>query len=240
MRAGWIVSAIGHVGFVMMTFLAWESRSALPEDTGSVVPVEIVDVAPESNVRALAMDVPDEEVSPEMNPEEPEEEVAPSPDPQPPQPNRRRPRFDPSQLAGMFDKENDPGPERTQGDRSDRNQRSAGLGTAQVAAIEDRAAALVRAHMRRYWRMPADLPDPERYIVVVEFDLNRNGTLNGQPRVTSPTNYTFDPYMRRAVQEAVRAVRAGDPYPFPDDPIVGEHYELWRNQVYTFRVGNNQ
>jgi hypothetical protein len=236
MRAGWVVSAIGHVGFVMMTFLAWESRSALPEETGSVVPVEIVDVALESNVRALAMDVPDQEVSPEMNPEEPDEEVAPSPEPQPPAPNRRRPRFDPSQLAGMFDKEDDPGPRRQTGDEADRNRPGAGLGTEERVRIEDRGAALVRAHMRRFWRMPADLPEPERYIVTVEFSLNRNGTLNGQPRVVSPTSYTFDPYMRRAVQEAVRAVRAGDPYPFPDDPIVGEHYELWRDQVYTFRV----
>lgn len=235
MRAGWVVSAIGHIGFVMMTLLAWESRTVLPEISGAVVPVEIVDIAPESNVRALAMDVPDQEVAPEMNPEEPEE-TAPAPDAPPQRPEPRRPRFDPSNLSGMFDKQDDPGPRRTEGERADRNREGAGLGTQEVAAIEDRGRALVRAHMRRCWRMPADLPDPETYRVVIEFDLNRNGTLNGQPRVVSPTNYTFNQYTRRVVQDALRAIRQCDPYPFPDDPIVGEHYDLWRRQVYTFRL----
>jgi hypothetical protein len=92
--------------------------------------------------------------------------------------------------------------------------------------------------MRRCWRMPIDLPDPERLIVTVEFDINRNGTLNGQPRVTSPRGYAFDPPMRAAVDAAVRAVRACDPYPLPDDPVVGEHYEVWRSQIYTFRPTN--
>jgi hypothetical protein len=44
--------------------------------------------------------------------------------------------------------------------------------------------------------------------------------------------------MRAAVDAAVRAVRACDPYPLPDDPVVGEHYEVWRSQIYTFRPTN--
>jgi hypothetical protein len=207
--------------------------------SGSVVPVEIVAVAPESNVRALAEDVPDEEVSPEeQEPEQAEETPAPAPTPTP----QRRPRNDDFNLdavAGLLDKQRDPGRRRNEGERAERNQQGAGLGTAEVAAIEDRARALVRAHMRRCWRMPVDLPDPDRLIVVVEFDLNRNGTLNGQPRVTSPRNYSFDAPMRTAVDAAVRAVRACDPYPLPEDPVVGEHYDVWRSQVYTFRPQSN-
>lgn len=239
MRPGVIVSTIGHVGAVMMTLLAWEARPTLPPDSGAVVPVEIVDVALESNVRALAEETPEEaEVAPaeEATPEAAEEQ--PQPTPAPP---RERPRpqqndsFDLDAVAGLIDKQREPRRPRNEGERADRNQQGAGLGTAEVAAIEDRAAALVRAHMRRCWRMPIDLPEPERLVVRVEFDLNRNGTLNGQPRVTSPRNYTFDPPMRAAVDAAVRAVRACDPYPLPDDPVVGEHYEVWRTQIYTFR-----
>ena len=48
MRAGWVVSFIGHVGFVLMTMLAWEARSTMTPSVGSVVPVEIVDIAAES------------------------------------------------------------------------------------------------------------------------------------------------------------------------------------------------
>jgi hypothetical protein len=235
MRPGVIVSLVGHVGAVMMTLLAWEARSSLPATAGAVVPIEIVDVALESNVRALAEAVPDEEVSPEeQEPTIAEEQPAPAPTPQP-QRRQQNQEFDLSAIAGLLDKQRDPGRRRNEGERADRTQQGAGLGTGEVAALEDRARALARAHLRRCWRMPVDLPDPERLVVTVQFDINRNGTLNGQPRVTSPRNYTFDPAMRTAVEAAVRAVRVCDPYPFPDDPVVGEHYEIWRETEFTFR-----
>ncbi len=241
MRPGVIVSIIGHVGAVLMTLLAWEARSTLPPESGAVVPVEIVDVALESNVRALAEEVPEEEETPapaEAEPTQAEEQPAPTPTPAPRERPRQNDSFDLDAVAGLIDKQREPRRPRNEGERADRNQQGAGLGTAEVAAIEDRARALVRAHMRRCWRMPIDLPDPERLIVTVEFDINRNGTLNGQPRVTSPRGYAFDPPMRAAVDAAVRAVRACDPYPLPDDPVVGEHYEVWRSQIYTFRPTN--
>jgi hypothetical protein len=236
MRPGVIVSIIGHIGAVMMTMLAWEARSTLMPAIGSVVPVEIVDVAPESNVRALAEDVPEDQEEQEEETIEAEPEPAPAPAPTPP-PQRRQQsdEFDLAAIARMVDKQREPGRRRQEGERADRTQQGAGLGTAEVAALEDRARALARAHLRRCWRMPIDLPDPDRLVVTVEFDINRNGTLNGQPRVTSPRNYTFDPAMRTAVEAAVRAVRVCDPYPFPDDPVVGEHYEIWRETEFTFR-----
>lgn len=240
MRAGVIVSIVGHVGAVMMTLLAWESRTVNLPASGSVVPVEIVAVAPESNVRALAEEIPEEDVAPsEQEPSEAEEAPAPAPTPQRQQQRRESEEFDLSAIAGMLDKQREPGRRRQEGERAERNQQGAGLGTAEVVAIEDRARALIRAHMRRCWRMPIDLPDPDRLVVTVEFEINRNGTLNGQPRVTNPRNYTFDAPMRTAVEAAVRAVRACDPYPLPDDPVVGEHYEIWRTQVYTFRPSSN-
>ncbi|MGE0595812.1 MAG: cell envelope integrity protein TolA [Hyphomonadaceae bacterium] len=239
MRAGWLVSAVGHVGFVLMTLLAWEARSTIEPAAGAVVPVEIVDVALESNVRALAEEIPEEEVAPEAAEETVEEvpEEAPAPTPEPP-PERRQQRedeFDLAAIARLVDKQREPGRERNDGARADRNQRAAGPGTADAVALEDRARALARAHLRRCWRMPVDLPDPDRLVVTVEFSLNRNGTLNGQPRVTSPRNYTFDPAMRTAAEAALRAVRQCDPYPFPDDPVVGEHFDIWRETEFTFR-----
>ncbi|MEZ5995352.1 MAG: hypothetical protein R3C25_06330 [Hyphomonadaceae bacterium] len=238
MRAGWAVSLIGHVGFVMMTLLAWETRPPLPPVSGATVPVEIVDIAAESNVRALAEDVPDEEVAPEEQAAAEEEpQPAPSPAPAPPQQRERRDEFDLASIAGLLDKQREPGRERREGQRADRNQQGAGLGTGEVAAMEDRLRALARAHIARNncWRMPSDLPEPDRLVVTIQFDLNRNGTLNGQPRVISPRNYSFDNDMRVAVDYAMRAIRTCDPFPFADDPIVGDHYELWREMEYTFR-----
>ncbi len=237
MRAGWVVSLIGHIGIVLMTMLAWETRSVLEPMVGAVVPVEIVDVAAESNVRALAEEAPEEEAADaEQEPTEAEPEPAPTPAPAPAQRPRVRTAEQEQEdfLAGLTDRSREPTRRRQEGERADRNQQGAGLGTAERATIEDRARALARAHLRRCWRMPLDLPDPDRLVVTIEFDLNRNGTLNGQPRVTNPRNYTFDPPMRSAAEAALRAVRMCDPYPFPDDPVVGEHYEIWRNQVLRF------
>src|SRR5262245_26130426 len=113
MRPGVFVSIIGHVGFVMMTLLAWPAlHSTLPSQSGVVVPVEIVDVAAESNVQALAEDVPDdEEVAPN---EQDQTEAQPEPTPAPAPPAQRtRPQpsdeFDLSAVAGLLDKQRDPG-----------------------------------------------------------------------------------------------------------------------------------
>lgn len=238
MRAGVAISVIGHVGAVMMTMLAWEARSTLPQTAGNVVPVEIVDVAMESNVQALAEEVPEDETpAPEEQTVEAEPEpAAPAPTPQPRQQRRQQmDEFDLAAISGLIDKQKTPGRQRQEGAAAERNQRGAGLGTEARVSMEDRVRSLTRAHLMRCWRMPIDLPEPERLVVTVEFDLNRNGTLNGQPRVTAPRNYTFDPSMRTAAEAAVRAVRQCDPYPFPDDPAVGEHFDTWARLEFTFR-----
>jgi hypothetical protein len=237
MRAGVLVSVIGHVGAVMMTMLAWEANSSLPEDVVTVVPIEIVDVAAEANVRALAEDVPDEEVAPQEEQTAPEAEPAPAPTPAPPppRPRQRNDDFNLADISGMIDRQRDTGRRREEGARADRNQRSAGLGTAEVASLEARIATIVRSELQRCWRTVADMPDPERLRVTVSFRLNRDGSLNGQPRVLSPSNYTFDPLMNEAVNRALRAVRTCDPIDrLPQDPIVGEHFDIWRDQEVTF------
>ncbi|MBX9746020.1 MAG: hypothetical protein K2X34_03910 [Hyphomonadaceae bacterium] len=82
--------------------------------------------------------------------------------------------------------------------------------------------------------MPVDLPEPDRLVVTVEFEINRNGTLNGQPRVTAPRGYRLDPYMNAAAEAALRAVRQCDPFPFANDPALAEHYALWRETEVVF------
>lgn len=235
--AGLVVSIIGHVGAVMMTMLAWEARSTIEVSGVAVVPIEIVDVAAEANVRALAIDVPDEEVAPQDEQETQEEEPAPAPTPVP-QPQRRpqqNDEFDLSDISGLINRERNTGQRREEGQRADRNQRGAGLGTEERASIEARVATIVRAELQRCWRTVADMPNPERLRVTLSFRLNRDGSLNGQPRVVTPTNYTFDPEMNEAVNRALRAVRTCDPLDrLPDDPVVGEHFEVWREQEVNF------
>ncbi|MBK6704669.1 MAG: hypothetical protein IPG56_13575 [Caulobacteraceae bacterium] len=235
MRAGVVVSIVGHIGFVIMTMLAWEARSTITLGGGSVVPIEIVDVADESNVRALSVDEPEGEPIPnEEPPAEDEPAPAPSERPTPPRP-RQNDDFSLDSVQDLVNHDRQPGRRRTEGDPSDRQRQGAGQGTAEVAAMEDRVRSLVQRHLERCWRMPLDQPDPERLIVTLEFELDRNGNLRGPPRVTSPRNTTFDPPMRVAVDNAVRAVTTCDPYPFATDPVVADHYDTWDRLEFTFR-----
>lgn len=237
MRAGWVVSLFAHVFAVWLTMQAWNTRAALTPLSGVIVPIEIVDVAAESNVRALAEDVPDEEAVPEEQEQTAEATPAPAAAaaPQPRSQRQREDEFDIAAIARMLNADTKTGRRRTEGERADRNQQGAGLGTAEVAAMEDRVRALVQRHLMRCWRMPIDLPEPDRLVVTVEFELDRHGNLRGQPRVTNPRNYTFDPPMRTAAEAALRAVRTCDPYPFPDDPVVGQYFETWDQLEFTFR-----
>jgi hypothetical protein len=238
MRAGVFVSVIGHVGAVLMTMLAWEARSTLPDHDIAVVPIEIVDVAEEANVRALAEDVPDEEVAPQEEQVVQQEEPQPAPTPAPAPLQQRRQQndeFNLAEISGMINRERDTGRRRQEGERADRNRQGAGLGTEERASIEARIASIVRQKLSTCWRTVADMRDPERLRVTVAFRLNRDGSLNGQPRVLSPSNYTFDPDMHEAVNRAMRAVRTCDPIDrLPDDPVVGEYYDIWRDQEVTF------
>ncbi|ANP46927.1 hypothetical protein [Candidatus Viadribacter manganicus] len=237
MRAGWVVSAIGHVGFVVLTMLAWETRSTILPSSGTVVPVEIVDVAAESNVRALARDVPDEEVSgSEAPPSEEQEAPSLTPEPAPRRPRQPQEEFNVGATQDLLNRDAEQRRRREHGETSDRDQIGGGLGTAERVALEDRVSALTQRAMLRCWRMPADLPDPERLVVTLSFELDRNGNLRGQPRVVSPTNTTFDPHMRAAVEAALRAVRSCNFSFFPEDPAVGPHYDAWDELDYTFRV----
>ncbi|MCX7359906.1 MAG: hypothetical protein NT015_17425 [Alphaproteobacteria bacterium] len=104
------------------------------------------------------------------------------------------------------------------------------------ADLERRVIELLQQELRRCWRMPTDQPDPDRLAVTVEFNLNTDGSLNGQPRVASPRNYTFDPPMAHAAQAALAAVRACAPYTvFANDPLLRDHHEVWSQVSMTFR-----
>src|SRR5258706_23790 len=102
MRAtGWAISAVGHVGFVMMTLLAWEARSTLIASVGSVVPVDIVNVAPESNVRALAQPTLEDQAPEAQDQTAPQPAPTPTPTPAPAPPQRAQTHNDSFDLASI-------------------------------------------------------------------------------------------------------------------------------------------
>lgn len=84
-RSGWIVSAILHGGIVAATFLSWPTsidKSVQPD----FVPVELLEIADTTNVRASAKsEDPKPDPKPAAKPD-PKPKAAPDPRPEPPPP----------------------------------------------------------------------------------------------------------------------------------------------------------
>jgi hypothetical protein len=233
MRAGVLVSGIGHVGFVMLTLLAWPTQPLREVAAGEVVPVDVVSISDISNVRALTTVTPEEQETAPAEQAAAQQAETGTEAPAPPRERQQRPAdsFDLAALARdlMGDQRNTPRPRTVpNAQQADRARQGAGLGTADQARLEDYIRARGNAHIGRCWRAPVDSANPERLAVVVEIDLDRTGHIRGAPRVVSPSTLGASGELRAAIDNAVRAVRACDPYPFADDERTADHYELWR------------
>ncbi|MGE3142039.1 MAG: hypothetical protein AB7L65_01850 [Hyphomonadaceae bacterium] len=247
MRPGIAVSAIGHVGAVLMTLIAWPQR-ALPNSDTTVVPVEVVTIGDVSNVRALTDAAEDQSQANTQADAPPIEqqrqaEAATAPAPQPSTRPPPRNELDLNALGDLLmDKQRPPGNRRNQqvanAQQSDHSRRGVGLGTAEMARLQDYVRARADDHIGRCWRVPLDSANPERLHVVVAFDLDRTAHIRGQPRVVTPSGVVIDPVLRAAVNSALSAVRACDPYPFADDPLTADHYEAWSQITYNFDPAN--
>jgi hypothetical protein len=102
-------------------------------------------------------------------------------------------------------------------------------------AIEDRVQRVMRDAMRRCWRMPSG--EGARHIrVTAEFDLNRDGSLIGEPRLNVQGGGADDPAAREALELARQAVVNCAPYPISSDPELANHYEVWREMSLIFMV----
>ena len=103
-------------------------------------------------------------------------------------------------------------------------------GTAETAAIEDRLRALARANIARNncWRAPLDLPEPGNSCCRCAIGSEPERKPIGQPRVISRAITRSTPTCARLLKSALRAVRQCDPFPFAEDPVVGNRYDIWR------------
>jgi len=92
----------------------------------------------------------------------------------------------------------------------------------------------MRAAVKRCWQAGAIIgaPEPEKLVVLVEFELNRDGSLVGQPRVANATqiNLSGNRFWKVAEQNAVRAVVGCQPYSF----LPQDQYETWKELELNF------
>jgi hypothetical protein len=225
---GWIGSILIHACVAALLYLGLphfgSNRASIRAD---VVPIEIVTIADVTDVSPIS---PEEEVSAanEAPPEEIEDEPEPAPEPEP-----ERPRS----LASFLDdvtKSNAPTPRANKGPRGPNPRAGAGLSAAETATLEARIMAVARDHIlrNRCWRSTADMANADELAVVVRFRLDTRGRVVGRP--VSNRNVMGNAELRVAKQRAESAVLQCDPYPFPNDPALRDHYDLWREMEFNF------
>ena len=92
----------------------------------------------------------------------------------------------------------------------------------------------MRAAVSRCWNAGAIIgaPEPEKLVVEIDIDLNRDGTLSGQPRIVNALeiNLSGNRFWKVAEQNAVRAVVQCQPYDFFDVA----RYQDWKAFTLNF------
>jgi len=180
---------------------------------------------------------PPEKAPPEKPPEKkPPEKKPPEKPPEKKPPEKKPPEdeLDLDALAALVDKSrknSQPAPTETgETDQVGDTARSAiGAGDTLTATEIDK----MRAAVSRCWNASAIIgaPNPERLVVVVDIDLNQDGTLKGAPRVVNAAqiNLSGNRFWKVAEQTAVRAVVGCQPYDFFDPSRYREWAEFQLN-----------
>lgn len=178
---------------------------------------------------------PEPEPEPEPKPESKPEPPKPQPRPEPPKPKPREEELDLDRLAALVDKARDRQPAAAQApaetaQQADRPQPRIGAGDRLTAS--DRAK--MKAAVARCWNVTAlaGAPEANKLVVTVEFELNRDGTLAGQPRVANATQIALsgNRFWKAAEQTALRAIISCQPYDF----LPQERYDDWKAWAINF------
>lgn len=189
---------------------------------------EPVPERPESEPEEAEPVPAEEEEEPEPEPDEPEPEPAPE-EPEP-EPEEEEDSFNLDRITSLVDKAREESPQRDEREdagenppeQAEQRRESAGLSSDLTMSEYD----ALRARMIECWRAPVDAPNPEELQVTVRVELNRDGTLAGQPRLQNQAriNLSGDPYLKLAGERAIRAVQQCAPYSF----LPEEKYSAWR------------
>jgi hypothetical protein len=229
-RIGLGIAAVAHVALVAA--LVWQVRDepeALPIPERMTVSladeVSLESTAPNPSEEAQAAvapvlsDVPAPVVEPEREVRPtPRQTVAPTPrSTQRPTPTPT-PRASPSRQAGGT---------RLGDDFLNGIGGNQGRGSPATTFGPAEAASLIQAISREikpHWNAPQGV-DAEKLVTVLSFNLNRDGSLNGTPRVVSQSgiNDSNRPQAQLHAERAIRAVQLAAPFDLPD-----EFYDKWK------------
>ena len=233
-----------------------EPEDAAPEEPEE--PEEVPEDPVEEELPEAEQDVTDieaappeenpEDLLPDFEPEQPEVEDEPEPEKKP-DPAPRRPNDDLMDFLNQSDStfkseratrekrpepkpvtpepetalENAPKPAET------RNRRGAGERTANTARLETLVVSRIR---NECWSGVDDLPNPERYNVQMNLQLNEDGTIAELNLIDPKRRPIGSSFMGTAIDRALRAVRKCEPYRLPSDD-----YEEWKEIDFYLGLG---
>jgi outer membrane biosynthesis protein TonB len=170
---------------------------------------------------------PKPEVKPQKTPDEIAEALKKELVKQPP-PKKQPPKFDLSKVENklaLVDK------------REQRRQAATGatlndapsLGTAKgnAPSLSQSELDALRARLKENWGVPVGVREARDLLVEVQFELNPDGSLKGEPKVVNRLSH---PAFQVAAEYAVRAVIKGAPYTF----LSPAKYDVWKDLVVSF------
>lgn len=168
---------------------------------------------------------------PEKKPEPPKEKPKEQPKPKP-KPKTDELDFD--RLAAVVDKakKEEAKPEAPSETTLEAEKARAAVGAGDRLTASD--ISKMKAAVGRCWSVSAlaGAPDANKLVVQLEFELNRDGTLVGAPRVANSMqiNLSGNRFWKVAEQTAIRAVVSCQPYDF----LSPDRYNTWREMELVF------
>jgi hypothetical protein len=221
-----------HVALVVILFVSFSKKIDLPGMESTLVPVDLVTVADQTNVMGQTKAEPEpppdvpmtEPVPPDVAP--PKVEIAPDAKPKP----KEKEKFDPDRIGKLL-AERQEKQKQTNAKTGSRDIKGAGLQNAMTADL----VTFLQSMINPCWIRPEGVPHPERLIVKYRLFLNKDGTVGQPPQLMPETAAAVagDPYMAAAAGAARRAIYACQPYKLP-----ANRYSDWRDIVLTFDPRN--
>jgi len=229
---GFAVSVLFHAGVVALSLFVFRSAFDIAPETHAV-PVDLVTVAEQTNVAAMAPPPPpkEEKIETQQTPLEPLplpefQELEPSPDVTMPkfkvQPEPRRTARQQNQdFTALLDKLTKP--EKT----PPKNAKTADRIIQGIGAMNGMTADLadaLKSQIYRCWSPPVGAPNANDLVVDFDLQLNPDGTVAAlRPSMGSTAASAANPYTRAALDAARRATYQCQPYRLPAD-----RYAQWR------------
>lgn len=235
---GLVVAVLLHAAVIMATYVTFEHRLDIAEESPPVVPVDLVTLAAKTNIMATVK--PERHIAPEPivqpqpeplhfeAPKVAEAEPAPRADVPPKpvaKPQPKKPAVDPFEalLKKLPTAQSQPENAHVAA------QTHKGFGAQDAMTMDLRDS--LKNQIEQCWNPPAGSPHPEQLIVFVDLRLNPDGSVAGKPQLAaqSVAAAAGNPFIRAAADAAMRAIFVCAPYKLPAD-----RFSDWRDSTVEF------